>query len=260
MKHRLEQMAICTDLILKKSVEVISRSHQKPFFLNIMFNAPHWPWQGPNDKPLHDTTPWVAGGSAEIYAAMMVSLDNAVGTILKTLEDHDLAKNTVVIFTSDNGGERFSDMGIFKGKKMQLWEGGIRVPAFIRWPGFINQTVLPQVATTMDWTQTILSIAGAKEKAEAPLDGIDLLPVVTGNQKEIERDLYWRIYQRVKHKAMRSGKWKFLQDEKGEEYLFDLEKDPSEKDNLRETEATIFAGLKNKYAQWETTVLKPVSL
>ena len=250
-----------TDVLLKKAVEVISKPHQKPFFLNIMFNAPHWPWQGPDDKPYHDTLPWQAGGSAEIYAAMMISLDNAMGTIMKTLEDHGLSKNTIVIFTSDNGGERFSDMGIYKGKKMQLWEGGIRVPAFVRWSGVIKpNSNTAQVATTMDWTKTILSIAGAKEKEEAPLDGMDLLPVLNGIQNEIQRELYWRIHQRTQHKAMRSGKWKFMQDEKGDEYLFDLEKDPSEEDNLKEKEAIIFNQLKNKYALWETTVLKPVSL
>ena len=250
-----------TDILMTKAVEVISKPHQKPFFLSIMFNAPHWPWQAPNDKPYHDTLPWPSGGSAETYAEMMMSLDNAVGTIMKALDDYDLAKNTLVIFTSDNGGERFSDMGIYKGQKMQLWEGGIRVPAFVRWPDVIKQnSITAQVATTMDWTKTILSVAGAKEKEVAPLDGINLLPVFIGKQKESERDLFWRTHQRVQHKAMRSGKWKYFQDEKGDEYLFDLEKDPAEKDNLKEKEALIFTQLKNKYALWETTVLKPVPL
>jgi arylsulfatase A-like enzyme len=105
-----------------------------------------------------------------VYAAMVKSLDNAVGSIMKTLDEENLANNTVVIFTSDNGGEKFSDMGIYKGKKMELWEGGIREPAFIRWPGKIKpNTTTTQVATTMDWTATIAAIANAKSNPAFPL-------------------------------------------------------------------------------------------
>jgi arylsulfatase A-like enzyme len=250
-----------TDILMSKAIEVITGPHQKPFFLSLMFNAPHWPWQAPGDKPYHDTAAWVRGGSPEIYAAMMKSLDDAVGSIMKALDDNKITNNTVVIFTSDNGGERFSDMGIYKGKKMQLWEGGIRVPAFIRWPGKIkSNTLTNQVATTMDWTATILGLAGAKPQPELPLDGIDLMPVIRGKRKEVERTLYWRIFQRTQHKAMRKDRWKYMQDEKGAEYLFDLTIDPSETNNLKEKEAVVFKMLKEKYALWETTVLKPIPL
>lgn len=250
-----------TDILTAKAVEIIARPHQKPFFLSLMFNAPHWPWQAPGDKPYPLTLPWDQGGSPEIYAAMMKSLDNAVGSLMKALDENKIANNTVVIFTSDNGGERFSDMGIYKGKKMELWEGGIRVPAFVRWPGKINpKTITNQVSTTMDWTVTILSLAGAKQQSAVPLDGIDLMPVLTGKRKELERTLYWRIFQRTQHKAVREGKWKYIQDEKGTEYLFDLILDPSETNNLKEKEATVFNKLREKYRIWETTVLKPIPL
>lgn len=251
-----------TDIWADKAIEIINQPHSKPFFLAIMFNAPHWPWQGPNDKAYPDTITWAkVAGSPATFAVMMKSLDDAVGSIIKALDEKSFAKNTVVIFTSDNGGERFSDNGIYKGRKMELWEGGIREPAFIRWPGKIKaNTTTNQVATTMDWTATILSTGDAKANPVFPLDGIDLMPIITQKKKEIERTFYWRISQRKQHKAMRDGKWKYLQDEKGNEYLFDLSIDPQEKNNLKEQQDTIFVKLKKKYQIWETTVLSPLPL
>lgn len=247
-----------TDLLVQKAVELISKSQSKPFFLSLMFNAPHWPWQAPGDTPYADTMPWPAGGSPAIYAAMMQSLDDAVGKLMTALDEQKLSEKTIIIFTSDNGGERFSDMGPYKGRKMQLWEGGIRVPAFVRWSGRIKpNTTTGQVATTMDWSATILALAGAKQHAAFPSDGIDLSNVLLNQQKETDRTLYWRIYQRIDHKAMRDGKWKYLRDEKGNEYLFDLSTDPSETINLQQKEETVFKKLKEKYNTWETTILKP---
>ena len=249
-----------TDIWADKAIEIIDQPHSKPFFLAVMFNAPHWPWQGPGAKPYPASEgQWTKGGTPEIYASIVKSLDSAVGTIINALDKNDLSKNTIVIFTSDNGGERFSDNGIYKGNKMELWEGGIREPAFVRWPGkIIANTTTNQVVTTMDWTTTILSAAGAKPNPVFPLDGINLLPILTGKENEVERKLYWRISQRNQHKALRDGKWKYLKDEKGNEYLFDLSIDPAEKDNVKEKEEVIFEKLKNEYRIWETTVLAPL--
>src|SRR4029079_8772670 len=128
-----------------------------------------------------------------------------------------------------NGGERFSDNGIYQEGKMSLREGGIREPAFIRWPDSIMpNAVTNQVTVTMDWTATILSLTGAKPDPKFPLDGIDIMPIITGKKTEVNRTLYWRISQRKQHKAIRYGKWKYLQDDKGDEYLFDLKLDPGE--------------------------------
>ncbi|MGB8191192.1 MAG: sulfatase-like hydrolase/transferase [Chitinophagaceae bacterium] len=258
----VEMKGYMTDLLAQKAVSVINKPHNHPFFLNIMFSAPHWPWQGRGDKAYPDTMDWkTAGGSAAIYASMMKSLDDAVGVILKALDDKKIARNTVVIFTSDNGGERFSDMGIYRGRKAQLWEGGIRVPAFVRWPGKISAGASTnQLVTTLDWTATILAIAKAKPILSFPLDGTDISQVLTGKQKDMEHAMYWRSFQRNKHKAMRDGKWKYMQDEKGGEYLFDLIADPSEKNDLKDKEEEVFKNLKAKYAAWEAQMLKPVPL
>jgi arylsulfatase A-like enzyme len=251
-----------TDILTEKAIGIIKRNHTKPFFLSVMFNAPHWPWQGPKDSAYpRGMQNWTKGGSPAIYAEMMKSLDDAVGRIVKTVDDANLASNTVIIFTSDNGGERFSDNGIYKGRKMSLWEGGIREPAFVRWRGKINENSLTnQVTTTMDWTATILSIAGAKPDPKFPLDGIDIMPMLLGKKKEVDRTLYWRISQRNQHKAMRNSKWKYFRDEKGNEYLFDLSVDPKEENNLKDQQQAIFNELKNKYSAWEKTVLKPIPL
>ena len=251
-----------TDLLMERAIDIIKRPHQNPFFLCITFNAPHSPWQAPGDKayPLGNAN-WVAGGSAATYAAMVKNLDTAVGKIVSAIDDLKLGENTVIIFTSDNGGERYSDNGIYQGRKMSLWEGGIREPAFVRWTGKIKEnTETNQVATTFDWTATMLSLAGAKPNPKFPLDGIDLTQILLNKQKEVDRELYWRISQRKQNKAMRDGKWKWLQDEKQNEYLFDLGSDPSEKNNLKEKYPEVFQKLKDKYAKWEKEMLKPLPL
>ena len=250
-----------TDIFREKAIEIIKSPHQKPYFLALTFTAPHWPWQAPGDKPYPDTMRWVTGGSPAIYAAMMKNLDDAIGNIVKTVDDLKQSSNTIIIFTSDNGGERFSDNGVYQGRKMTLWEGGIREPAFVRWTGTIKEnTVTTQVTTTMDWTATILSAAGAKADEKFPLEGIDIMPMMLGKQKEVDRTLYWRIFQRNKHKAIRDGKWKWFQDEKQNEYLFDLSLDPTEKNNLKDKFPEVFIRLKNKYGQWEKSVLEPIPL
>ncbi len=249
-----------TDLLAQRSADFIRQTHDKPFFLSINFNAPHWPWQGPTDAAYPDTMNFTRGGSASVYAAMMKSLDEGIGKIMQALDEAGLNDRCIVIFTNDNGGERYSDNGGLSNSKMTLWEGGIRVPAFVRWPGIIKAgSTTEQVAITMDWTATILKAAGVKAKNIPALDGVDLMPVMTGKRNTIHRTLYWRTFQRSQHKATRDGKWKYLQDEKGE-YLFDLENDPAEKNDLKATEKKVFEKLKAGFMKWEKTVLKPIPL
>ena len=144
--------------------------------------------------------------------------------------------------------------------KGTLWEGGIRVPAFVRWTGKINSGIVTQqLAITMDWTETILSAGGAKSLKDFPPDRINLMPILTGEQKNIERTFYWRTFQRNKQKAIRKGYWKYLQDEKGE-YLFDLIVVLGEKNDVKAKEEAIFTRLKQVFADWEKTVLQAIPL
>lgn len=249
-----------TDLLTKKSIDFIKQEHNTPFFLSVNYTAPHWPWQGPSDRAYPDSVNFTEGGSPSVYAEMMKSLDDGIGKMMQALDEVQLTSETIVIFTNDNGGERYSDSGGLSNSKMTLWEGGIRVPAFVRWPGKINAGITTQqVAITMDWTATILKAGGTKANKDFPLDGIDLMPILTGKQKNVDRTLYWRTFQRSKYKAIRDGKWKYLQDEKGE-YLFDLNTDQEEKNDLKLKEEKRFKKMKSKLAEWEKTVLQPISL
>ncbi|MGE5520030.1 MAG: sulfatase-like hydrolase/transferase [Candidatus Dadabacteria bacterium] len=251
-----------TDLFADKAIELIQQPHSKPYFLALMFSAPHWPWQAPGSEPYpKGFQNWTKGGSPQIYAAIMKNLDDAVGRIVKAVDESKKANNTVIIFTSDNGGERYSDNHPYKGGKMELWEGGIREPAFIRWPGKIKpHSISNQVVTTMDWTASIISLAGTKPDINYPLDGENILPIVMGQEKEKERTLFWRVYQRKQQKAVRQGNLKYLNDKDSAEYLFDLRKDPTENRNLATKQPQVVQQLKTQMAAWEKQMLKPIPL
>lgn len=249
-----------TDLFTDRAVQIVSRNRTQPLFLNLQYNAPHWPWQAPGDPPYPDSLRWRGGGSPETFARMMQSMDAGIGRVLEALHRRGLERDTLVIFTSDNGGERFSHMGPLSHGKMTLYEGGIRVAAIARWPGMIpGGSRTDQVAVTMDWAATLLALAGAHAPPAAPLDGIDLMPALTGTRAPAGRDLFWRISQRRSHKAMRSGDWKYLQTDAGE-FLFDLATDTGEKHDRKADEPAVLTQLKAKYAAWEAEVLAPVPL
>jgi arylsulfatase A-like enzyme len=167
----------------------------------------------------------------------------------------------LVIFTSDNGGERFSDNGGLRDRKMQLWEGGIRVPAIVYWPGKIpaNQTISTPI-THMDFTATILALARAKTDTNFPLDGIDISPwLFSGKAPAMSRTFCWRVSQRFQQKAIRSGAWKYIQTESGE-FLYDLAVDPYEQNSLKVAFLNKLQELKTQLAAWESSMLPPVPL
>jgi arylsulfatase A-like enzyme len=192
------------------------------------------------------------GGSLKIYAAMMKSMDAGIGRVLRALARAGLDRNTLVVFTSDNGGERYSFNWPFSFQKGYLWEGGLRVPAIVRWPGVIPAgRSTDQAAVTMDWAATLLAAGGATPDPAYPPDGEDLMPVCSGARAPYDRSLYWRTIERD---AARSGKWKYLKDS-GREYLFDLSVDPGEKNDLRKAHPDVFARITQQYAAWNAQML-----
>ena len=191
---------------------------------------------------------------------MVRALDEGVGQILQAVREAGIEDNTLIVFTSDNGGEVFSDMGGLAGSKERLWEGGIRVPAIACWPDVLPAGVVSdQVLISTDWTATFLAVAGASPSPEFPLDGIDLMPLMTGAIPAVERTLFWRQTMARQHGAVRSGDWKYLRTQGGaREHLFDLSADPGERHNLRDDHPDRFAALKAQYAAWEAEMLEPI--
>jgi arylsulfatase A-like enzyme len=255
-----------TDMFTEQA-EAFLRSAPQPFFLNLEYSAPHWPWQQRGDPAYpDDKDPSTHGGSPQIYAGMMKALDEGVARVLAVLKEKGLAENTIVIFTSDNGGEIFSEMGGLSGMKTQLWEGGIRVPAFIRWPGVVAAgRTTDHVITTLDWTATMLAAAGILTGSE--LDGMNLLPHLRGTDPPADRTLFWRSTRWGIQHAVRQGNWKYLRidsrparalrPETGE-MLFDLGLDPKEARNLAATHPDILGRLRRLYTEWEAGVLPPI--
>jgi len=249
-----------TDLITERAVRFIERQAapgraRRPFLLSLHYTAPHWPWETRADeaesrrikKIIHTD-----GGSVATYLEMIRQMDEGIGRVLQALKDIGAERDTLVVFTSDNGGERFSDTWPLVGKKMDLLEGGIRVPYIVRWPARVKPGgVTAQQAITMDWVATFLEAADVAPHPDYPLDGISLLNTVTGGAP-VERELYWRMRFR-EQRAMRSGKWKYLSVE-GDEFLFDLEADSRERANYARRAPEVFEALKRKYEGWHDSM------
>jgi arylsulfatase A-like enzyme len=245
-----------TDLFTERGLQIIRRKRSRPFYLSMHYNAPHWPWQGPGDKEAALRENGRAGadrpGSAEVFGKMMKSMDAGIGRLLDALRTSGLERNTLVIFTSDNGGERYSRNWPFSFRKGSLWEGGIRVPAIVRWPGIVPaRKTTNQAAITLDWTATILKTTGTNPHQDYPVEGEDLMAVCTGRRAAFERTLYWRNAQ---HQAMRSGNSKYLK-EGNNEHLFDVTKDPGEKTDLKDEQPDVFERLQTAYQKWNSTML-----
>ena len=243
-----------TDLLTQRAVDYIRGEHKSPFYLSLHYTAPHWPWEGPGDVAVSKLLKggpvgFRSGGSLKTYAEIVKSLDNGIGRVLDMLRSTGLDRNTLVIFTSDNGGERFSYNWPFAGQKMDVHEGGIRVPAIVRWPGVAAPgSKSDQSAITMDWSATMLAVAGGKQDAKYPFDGTDMTAVLSGKKNAFDRTFFWRTKRQG---AMRSGRWKYIRDEKNE-FLYDLEIDEREQANFAESRAKKLASLRAEFKKWES--------
>ena len=250
-----------TDLITEESVKFLRRQNaDRPFFLYVAYTAPHSPYQGPDDrKPERVPEAEWNKGTREEYVELVEHMDKGIGQILAALAEGGFADDTVVIFASDNGGTRQARNAPFSGHKGTTYEGGIRVPCIVRWPGVIAPgTVCEQACVTFDLTKSILRIAGAREPARRPLDGIDIIQHVQEQRPAVPRTLFWRGRRGQRTwRAVRDGQMKYVSRQDGDvlqEWLFDLAADPAEKNDLlaaRPDEATRLKGL---LTRWENDV------
>jgi arylsulfatase A-like enzyme len=262
----LHQAGYLTELLGNRAVEVVEQyaKSRQPFLISLHFNAPHWPWEAPGDeaesqrlrsagKGLFD----LDGGSQATYQRMIEAMDRQIGRVVKALAAHGLTDNTLVIFTSDNGGERFADTWPFTGKKTELLEGGLRIPAVISWPGRIPRgRTTDQVAISMDWVPTLLAAAGTAPDPAYPSDGMNLLPTLTQNAPLVARKLYWR-YKGNAQRAMRDGDLKFLKI-LDNTFLFDVVADPLERANLKERRKDDYQRLVRQWLEWNATMLPEI--
>ncbi|WP_044384082.1 sulfatase family protein [Streptomyces cyaneogriseus] len=250
-----------TTVLTERAVEYVTRDHDRPWLLNLNFTTPHWPWLTEDDE---ETGAEIAarirtgdvlgallhrdGGSVEKYKEMVENLDAAVGEVLAALRRSGQEENTVVVFASDNGGERFSYQWPLSGGKSELLEGGIRVPTILRWPARIDgRQVSREPVYSPDWTATLLEVGGARPDPAHPLDGHSLAGYLLRGEDLPERDLFWRVRD---NRALRRGDWKYHQDADGTDHLYHLATDPREQADLADRHPGLLAELKTA---WERT-------
>jgi arylsulfatase A-like enzyme len=255
--RRIDRPGYLTDVLGDEAIRQIEAPSDKPLFLSLHFTAPHWPWEGPEDaarsgqlRTLRDDD----GGSLATYGKIVQSMDRTIGRVLDALAAKRMAENTIVVFTSDNGGERYSDTWPLSGQKGELLEGGIRVPLIVRWPGRVKaDSVTEQVMVSMDFAPTLLAAAGGGEPAKDAFDGMNLLAQLSGKAPDVTRTVFWR-FKTGTQAAVRDGNWKYLK-LGNKEHLFDIARDPRERAELKAVHPEIFSRLKAAFAAWDADML-----
>ncbi len=254
----IEREGYLTDLITEEAVDFVRRNRRRPFFLYVAYTAPHTPYQGPGDRQAEYVREEDYNkGSRGTYVQMVERMDEGVGAILRALDDSGAARDTLVVFMSDNGATRVGRNEPFSGNKGNLFEGGIRVPCMARWPGVLAPgAVSHEACMTMDFSASLVRAAGAQPPR--PFDGIDILGLVQAGRPAQPRTLFWRARRgEWTRKAVRDGDLKYIALDKGgavQEYLFDLAVDPQENDNLLATRPETVLRLKELLREWESEV------
>lgn len=250
-----------TDYWTDESIRVIKANKNRPFFLYLAHWGAHTPLQATRAdfEAVGDIKPH----RARVYAAMIRALDRSVGRIMQTLADEGLAENTIVVFSSDNGGAGYIGLpdvnAPYRGWKLTMFEGGIRVPFFVSWPAKIPQgTRVDTPIAHIDLMPTLAAAAGAALPADLAIDGINLLPLAVGNAKADwpRKTLFWQsgYYQVVRH-----NDWKLqVSENPAKTWLFDLASDPTEQSNLADQRPQVVAELTGLLRQHQAGARKPL--
>lgn len=276
--EREEEEGYNTTLLTDHSVRFIEENTDSPFFLYLAHSAIHFPWMVPDDPPHRrvgtDYTDWHPDIDAAIsklgphqnvgpvIRRMIEELDRSVGRLLDALESTGQERDTFVLFASDNGGYRhyaglhagdISSNGPFRGQKTDMYEGGHRVPAIIRWPGMIEPgSEIDETALTMDIFPTFLDMIDLEENTGNPaLDGVSILPLLLEGKALPRRPLFWKMRER---RAVRDGVWKLVQNGDGAPELYNLEEDIGETQDLAPQNPARVEKLVGQLEEWETEV------
>ena len=249
-----------TEYVTREACDFIQRHAEQPFFLYLAYTAPHIPMQVPDaylERFSH-----IQDEKRRVFAAMVACLDDGVGAVRQTLADLGLTDNTIIVFTCDHGwqddrlGEYATSAPLHPGKFF-LYEGGIRVPAIVTWPGeIVGGQVRQQIASGLDLFPTLLQWAGTSPPADRVLDGQCLDAVICRNAESPHDALFWFYEDDVVtevpdgHAAIRRGRWKLVRGSQGDE-LYDLDADIGEADDRATEEPALTAELSAMLAQWE---------
>ena len=256
---RVNTKKYLTEELSDNAVKFIEDNSEDPFFLYLSYNAPHTPLQA-TDTDL-ERNEHIDVEKRRTYAAMVSSMDDGVGLILDKLEEKNISENTIVIFFSDNGGVEwynFSDNGPLRGIKGDFFEGGIRVPFTMQWPKKIKPGIIynkPIIA--LDVFATVVSAASAEKFIKNNIDGVNLIPYINGEINGSPHDyLFWKNPDKDID-VIRDNRYKYIR-VKDDEYIFDLDNDLSEENNIISSSTPIYQKLKLKFKEWEKDMIDPV--
>jgi arylsulfatase A-like enzyme len=258
--ERFQPDSHMTDYFSRQAVRVIEANRHRPFFMYLAYNAPHTPLQA--EKADYDALSHISDHTERTYAAMLRGLDRGIGQVLTALDDNGIADNTIVIFTSDNGGAGYVGLPDlnkpYRGWKITFFEGGIHAPYFIRWPQRIAAgSQYDSAVAHIDIFSTALAAAGIEPPTDRVIDGVDILEyALQSPQLPLSRPLFWRTGG---YKVVQLDGWKLqLQEQNGKTWLYNLNEDPTEQHNLSDSQPEKLQALREALTNLDKQMVEPL--
>jgi len=252
----VDEQEYLTDAFSREAVSFIEHHHNVPFFLYLAYNAVHRPMQAP--QRYQDSFKHIKNEKRRTYAGMLTAMDEGIGKLLAKLRELGLEENTLLFFVNDNGGSKNNGSNDYplRGKKGSMWEGGIRVAFMVQWPRRLKGgQVYQHPVIALDVLPTAAAAAGAKLPRDRKIDGVNLIPYLTGSGKNPPHEtLFWRSGRNY---AVRKRNWKMVK-RRGKVELFDLASDISEAHDLRADRPDILKEIENAYKQWNSQMAAPL--